>query len=68
MINWFVGYKIGTLNPQIDMSKVEVISGPYPSELIALAHAQDIGGYEGVFNCRVYAENADELLDKSLGD
>lgn len=60
MTNWFVSYKVRMFNPQL------VLSGPYDSETLANQHALDIGGYEGVYDCFVYSENADELLDKSL--
>lgn len=61
MTNWFVSYKVTSL-PNV----VAVISGPYETEMTAYSHMEDISGYEGVTECLIYSENADELLDKSL--
>lgn len=62
MTNWFISYKVTNL-PNV----VAVISGPFDSEGQAYSHMEDISGYEGVTECLIYSENADELLDKSLG-
>jgi hypothetical protein len=60
MTNWFVSYKVQMFNDML------VISGPYETVDEAHSHALDIGGYEGVTNCLVYSECADELLDGAL--
>lgn len=61
MTNWFVTYKVSHFP-----SEPVIISGPYDSEGQAYNHMEDISGYEGVTECLIYSENADELLDKSL--
>ena len=62
-INWFVSYKM----PVMSGGQVHV-AGPYASIVEAGEHATDIRGYDGVIDCKVYQEKADELLSNKLLD
>lgn len=59
--NWFVSYKV----PAMTGNKVQ-IAGPYSSIVEAGEQATDIKSFEGVTDCKVYQENADELLDNKI--
>lgn len=60
-IKWFVSYKV----PVMSGGKVH-IAGPYASIVEAGEQATDIRASAGVIECKVYQENADELLSNKL--
>jgi hypothetical protein len=58
---WFVSYKI----PLVSQDKVH-ICGPYKYEVEALMDADDLRGYMGVSELRIYKEDIDTQLSKII--